>query len=142
MKLIDRPRKWDTDFIKKFMLTFGAVSSIFDFLTFGVLLFILGATMTQFRTRWLLISVLTEVIIVFIIRTRKPFFRSRPSRYLLAATAFIALVTLVFPYTPVGGLFELVPLPVSYILPVVMILGGYIVLTESVKRVFYQYVKY
>lgn len=141
-ELIDRPRKWDTDFIKKFMLTFGAVSSIFDVITFGVLLFVLGATMTQFRTGWLLISVLTEVIIVFIIRTRKPFFRSRPSRYLLAATAFITLVTLVFPYTPLGGLFELVPLPVSYILPFAMILAGYVVLTESVKRIFYRYVEY
>src|SRR6266705_1338511 len=85
-EMVDHPRRWDIKAIRKFMITFGLVSSVFDYLTFGALLFILHATQVQFRTGWFLESVISASLIVLVIRSRKPFFKSRPSKYLSVAT--------------------------------------------------------
>ena len=77
-ELIQRPRRWDIGFIKKFMLTFGLVSSVFDYLTFAALFFVLDAGMGQFRTGWFIESVISAAMIVLVIRTRRPFLQSRP----------------------------------------------------------------
>ena len=82
-EMVDYPRRWDIKAIRKFMMTFGLVSSVFDYLTFGALLLILHATQDQFRTGWFLESVISASLIVLVIRSRKPFFKSRPSKYLL-----------------------------------------------------------
>jgi Mg2+-importing ATPase len=137
-ELVERPRRWDIKFIRDFMLAFGAVSSVFDFLTFGALLFILRATPEQFRTGWFLESVMTELLIVPVIRTWKPFYRSRPSRPLLIATAVVFGVTLILPYYgPLGGLLGLAPLPPSFLLLLGGITALYLVASEMTKKFFY-----
>jgi Mg2+-importing ATPase len=137
-EMLDKPRRWNISFIRKFMFTFGLVSSVFDYLTFGVLLFILQATPDQFRTGWFMESVISASIIVLVIRSRRPFFKSRPGRYLSVATIAIVLVTLALPFTPVGEIFGFVPLPVSFLMMMGLIVIFYILMTEFVKKVFYQ----
>ncbi|MGA9351682.1 MAG: magnesium-translocating P-type ATPase [Anaerolineae bacterium] len=138
-ELVEKPRRWNIRFIRNFMVTFGAVSSVFDYLTFGTLLLILHATTDQFRTGWFLESVLTELLILLVIRTRQPFFKSRPSRYLLVATLVVAGVTVILPYSPLNGLLGFTPLPPA----ILLILGGitvlYIAMSELAKKVFYQW---
>jgi Mg2+-importing ATPase len=140
-ELVERPRRWDIKFIRNFMITFGSVSSIFDFLTFGVLLFILHAQPDSFRTGWFLESVISASVIVLIIRTRRPFFQSRPGKYLLAATMLIAVVTLVLPLSPLGGLFEFRLLTIPFFISLGAIMILYIVAAEMAKKLFYKKIK-
>jgi Mg2+-importing ATPase len=140
-EMVDHPRRWDIQAIRKFMITFGLVSSVFDFLTFGALLFILHATQDQFRTGWFLESVISACLIVLVIRSRKPFFKSRPAKYLLMATLLTVLVTLALPFTPLGGIFQFRPLPLSFLLLIAIVIMLYIVSAEIVKTVFYKRVK-
>jgi Mg2+-importing ATPase len=140
-EMVDHPRRWDIKAIRKFMFTFGLVSSIFDYLTFGALLTILHATQDQFRTGWFLESVISASLIVLVIRSRKPFFKSRPGQYLLFATLLTVVVTLVLPFTPPGPVFGLGPLPISFLILIAIIVTGYIITAEIVKTVFYKKVK-
>ena len=123
------------------MITFGLVSSVFDYLTFGVLLLILHATQDQFRTGWFLESVISASLIVLVIRSRKPFFKSRPGKYLLLATLLTAVVTLALPFTPLGAVFGLGPLPFLFLVLIAIIVVLYIISAEMVKTVFYKRVK-
>jgi P-type Mg2+ transporter len=141
-ELVVKPRRWDIRFIRNFMLTFGPVSSVFDYLTFGVLLFVLHTTTEQFRTGWFLESVVSASFIVLVIRSRRPFFQSRPSRHLLLATLLTVGVTLTLPYTPLGEVFEFRPLPVSFLLVVGLIVGLYTVAAELAKKAFYSRVRF
>jgi P-type Mg2+ transporter len=140
-EMIDCPRRWDIKAIRKFMITFGLVSSVFDYLTFGALLIILHATQDQFRTGWFLESVISASLIVLVIRSRKPFFKSRPGKYLLMATLLIVVVTLILPFTPIGGIFGFGQLPISFLLLIGIIIIAYIITAEMVKAVFYKKVK-
>lgn len=140
-EMVDHPRRWDIAAIRKFMFTFGLVSSVFDFLTFGTLLFILRASQGQFRTGWFIESVVSASLIVLVIRSRKPFFKSRPAKYLLTATLLTVVVTVALPYTPLGGLFGFTPVPLSFLLLIAMIVAMYIVSAEIAKAVFYRFVK-
>ena len=139
--MVDHPRRWDIRAIRKFMITFGLVSSVFDFLTFGALLFILQATQEQFRTGWFLESIVSASLIVLVIRSRKPFFRSTPSKSLLLATLLTVAATLALPYTPLGGIFGFEPVPLSFLLLIGTIVALYVVAAEMVKAVFYRKVK-
>jgi Mg2+-importing ATPase len=141
-EMVDYPRRWDIKAIRKFMMTFGMVSSVFDYLTFGALLFILHATPEQFRTGWFLESVVSASLIVLVIRSRKPFFKSRPSPYLFMATLFVVVVTLIVPFTPLGKIFGLSRLPMAFPLLIGMIVMVYIITAEMVKTVFYKQVKF
>lgn len=136
-ELVDKPRRWNIGFIRNFMVTFGFVSSVFDFLTFGVLLLVLGASVVQFRTGWFLESIITELLTLLIIRTRRPFFASRVGPYLLVATLVIAVLTISLPYAPIAGLLGFVPLPPTYLLLLGLIAVLYAATTEVVKRGFY-----
>ncbi len=136
-ELIDQPRRWDIAFIRRFMLTFGLVSSVFDYLTFGALLLLLNASPEQFRTGWFVESVISASAIVLIIRTRRPFFTSKPGPYLILATFAVAVFTLLFPILPMASVFGLTPMPLSFLLLVAAILAGYVVTAELVKRQFY-----
>jgi len=140
-EMVDYPRRWDIKTIRKFMMTFGLLSSVFDYLTFGALLLVFHATQDQFRTGWFLESVCSASLIVLVIRSRKPFFKSRPSTYLLIATLCTVALTLILPFTPVGGLFGFSPLSVSFLLPVGGIVMGYIISAEIAKSIFYKRVK-
>jgi Mg2+-importing ATPase len=140
-EMIEKPRRWNVKFIRNFMVTFGVLSSVFDFLTFGVLLFMLHATEGQFRTGWFVESVISASLIVLVIRSRKAFFKSTPSRYLLTATMLIVGATILLPFTGLGKLFGFGPLPLSFLAAMAIIVVLYIVAAEAAKRVFYSSVK-
>ena len=136
--LIERPRRWDVAFIRRFMLVFGPVSSAFDLLTFAVLLWGFKAGQSQFHTGWFLESVLSATVVVFALRTRQPFLRSRPSRAMLLATAGVGLAALLLPYTPLAALLGFKPLPMLFLLAVAAIVGLYFVVAELIKRWFFK----
>jgi Mg2+-importing ATPase len=124
------------------MLTFGILSSVFDYLTFGVLLLLLHATTDQFRTGWFIESVISASVIVLVIRTRRSFFRSKPGKYLLMATLLIVAVTILFPFTPLAGLLGFQPLPMVILLVIGIIVVLYIIAAEIVKGSFYKRVNF
>src|SRR4030042_2400588 len=137
-ELVEKPRRWSIQFIRNFMLTFGILSSAFDYLTFGVLLLLLHATTDQFRTGWFLESVISASVTVLVIRTRKSFFRSKPGKYLLIATLLIVVVTVLFPFTPLAELLGFQPLPMTILLVIGMIVVLYILAAEITKKVLLQ----
>ncbi|BFU94807.1 MAG: hypothetical protein NTNFB02_15290 [Nitrospira sp.] len=136
-ELVEQPRRWDIGFIRKFMLTFGFVSSVFDYLTFGGLLLILQSSTDQFRTGWFIESVISASAIVLVVRTRRPFVASRPSPALAWATAAVAVATLVLPLLPLAASLGLTPMPPSFLLLLAAILAAYVLAVECVKRWFY-----
>jgi Mg2+-importing ATPase len=137
-EMVDLPRRWDIRFIRRFMVYFGLLSSVFDYATFGILLLLLQADPVLFRTGWFVESVLSASLIVLVVRTRRPFYRSRASPYLIGATALIAIVVIVLPYSgSIARLFQLTPLPWSFWLTIVGILSAYAFCAELVKRWFY-----
>ena len=140
-EMVDHPRRWDIKAIRKFMITFGLVSSVFDYLTFGVLLLFLHATQGQFRTGWFLESVISASLIVLVIRSRKPFFKSRPAKYLLMATLLTVIATMILPFTPLGEIFGFTRLPIPFLLLLGVIVILYIVTAEMAKTIFYKKVK-
>jgi len=137
-ELIDKPRRWNILLIRKFMMTFGLLSSVFDYLTFGVLLLILQATPDQFRTGWFVESVVSASLIVLVIRTRKSFFRSKPGKYLLMTTLLIAVVTCLLPITPIAEPLGLQPLPWTIYLAIGIVVALYMGAAEMAKRFFYK----
>ncbi|MEG3862357.1 magnesium-translocating P-type ATPase [Microcoleus sp. herbarium12] len=141
-ELVNKPRRMDIKFIRNFMIVFGLLSSIFDYLTFGALLLLLHAQPQQFRTGWFLESVISASMVVLVVRTRKSIFDSKPGKYLLMATLATAGVTIVIPWTPLGRLLGFQPLPLSFVLVLLAIVLLYVTAAENVKRVFYQRVKF
>ncbi len=140
-QMIDYPRRWDIKAIRKFMIVFGLLSSVFDYLTFGLLLLLLHFNEIQFRTGWFIESVISASIIVLVIRTRQPFYRSRPGKYLLLATLSIAIITLILPFTPLGPLFGFTPLSFTTCLLLFVIIAAYILFAEITKTIFYKKVR-
>jgi len=141
-EMINYPRRWDIKAIRKFMITFGLVSSVFDYLTFGLLLLVLHAKVGEFRTGWFIESVISASVIVLVIRSRRPFFKSRPGKYLLIATFSIAFLTLILPMTPIAAVFGFTPLPLVTYLWLMLIVAIYIVAAEVTKSIFYKRVKF
>ena len=141
-EMISYPRRWDIKAIRKFMITFGLVSSLFDFITFGLLLLVLHSSEGQFRTGWFIESVISASIIVLVIRSRKPFFKSKPGRYLLITTLAIAVLTFILPFTPLGSVFGFLPLKLNTGLLLLLIVIFYIVVAEITKTIFYKKVKF
>jgi Mg2+-importing ATPase len=137
-EMVRKPRRWDIRFIRRFMVWFGLLSSVFDYLTFGVLLWVLKVSETQFRTGWFLESVVSASLVVLVIRTRRTFFRSVPGMYLLATTGAIIVAALVLPYAPLSGFLGFEPLPVSFLLAMVTVAAIYVLAAEGAKRVFYR----
>jgi Mg2+-importing ATPase len=140
-EMIKQPRKWDIGFIRKFMLTFGLISSIFDYITFGVLMFIFHTTATQFRTGWFIESVVSASLIVLVIRSRQPFFKSVPGKYLSIATICVAIAALIIPFTPLSGLLGFTAIPIWILLAIAIIVVSYILVAEVAKKWFYKIVK-
>ncbi|MCC8425498.1 magnesium-translocating P-type ATPase [Mucilaginibacter sp. UR6-11] len=132
------PQRWDLGFIKRFMIIFGLLSSVFDYLTFGILLLVLHADEKTFRTGWLVESVISATLIVLVVRTRLPFFRSLPGRYLFGTTLLVILFVLTLPLTPLANWFGFIRLPVSYYGWMLLILAAYMVSAELAKRWFYR----
>jgi Mg2+-importing ATPase len=138
---VERPRRWNIKFIRNFMITFGILSSVFDYLTFGALLFFLHAGTDLFRTGWFVESVVSASLVVLVIRSRRPFFRSKPSRYLLTTTLIIAGLALVIPFTSLGVVFGFVEMPLPFILVMLLIVSLYVLAAELMKRVFYRHAR-
>ncbi|MGA7952163.1 MAG: magnesium-translocating P-type ATPase [Gloeobacterales cyanobacterium] len=141
-ELVNKPRRMDIKFIRNFMIVFGLLSSIFDYLTFGALLLLLHAQPEQFRTGWFLESVISAALIVLVVRTRHFILNSKPGKYLLVATLVTVGVTIIIPWTPFATLLGFQPLPLSFVLAVGAIVGLYVIAAESVKHVFYQQVTF
>ena len=135
---LERPRRWDIGFIRRFMLVFGSLSSVLDYLTFGVLLLLLRSSEVTFRTGWFMESVVSAALIVLVVRTRRPFFRSRPGRPLVITTLIIVAAAIVLPVTPLGKIFGFGPLPVRFFGWMAGIVALYVVLAEVTKRIFYR----
>jgi Mg2+-importing ATPase len=134
---VERPQRWNVAEVRRFMLCFGLISSFFDLLTFATLLFFLGGGAELFRTFWFLVSLLTELGVVLVLRTRRPFLRSTPGRLLLWGTLGCAAATLTVPF--LGGaadLFGFVPLRPLHLLAVLAIVASYLAATEMAKRLF------
>jgi len=139
-EFVRQPRRWDIGFIRRFMLTFGPLSSLFDFVTFGALLWLTRnnpAREALFHTGWFVESVLSAGLVVFVLRTRLPLLRSRPSRGMLAITAFVAAVVVWLPYSPLARPLGFHALPVSFLIVVAGIVGAYLLSAEVVKARFY-----
>jgi Mg2+-importing ATPase len=141
-ELVEKPRRWDIKFIRKFMIVFGLLSTIFDFATFGILVLVLHSGTDQFRTTWFMESVVSACMVVLVIRTRKPLFRSKPRRYLLLATLVVVAFTVIFPFSPLAHIFGFIGLPSSYLVAVGVIVLFYIIAAEIVKKIFYKRVKF
>jgi Mg2+-importing ATPase len=134
---VAKPRRWNTVFIRDYMVLFGLVSSIFDFLTFGILLFIFRASPEEFRTGWFIESLLTELVIALVVRTRGLFFRSKPGKLLLVSTLIVVGITIILPYVPFNFLFGFIPLPAPLMLAMLGLTGVYVLVTEIAKKYFY-----
>ena len=135
-ELVQRPRRWDIRFIRRFMIVFGTLSSVFDCLTF-VGLISMGATMRQFRTGWFIESIVSASLIVLVVRSRRPFFRSRPSKLLALATVATIAVTFLVPYLPFAPLIGFGPMPARFYLVILPIVVAYMAAAEITKRMFY-----
>ncbi len=133
------PQRWNVAEIRHFMIVFGLVSSVFDLLTFGLLLWVLQAAEPLFQTAWFMISLLTELAVVLVLRTRRSAFRSRPGRLLMWSTVAVIALTFAIPWLgPLSGAFGFVPLSPGTLASIIAILLGYIAATEAVKLWFFR----
>lgn len=137
-ELVDRPRRWDMRFIGRFMVEFGMLSSVFDFLTFGALVQVFHAPPELFRTGWFVESLLTELVVALVVRTRRPLFRSRPGGVLLISTLLLVPVTFAIPFMPRADVLGFVPVPAAVLVTLAVITGLYVVSAEVMKRWFYR----
>jgi Mg2+-importing ATPase len=138
-ELVDKPRRWNIKFIRNFMIVFGLLSSVFDYITFGVLLLVLRAGETQFQTAWFIESLLTELFILLIVRTRRPLFKSKPGTLLWLSTLAVGLTALVMPYIPgISHMFGFSPLPPLTMAILLTITVLYVIANEIAKRIFYR----
>lgn len=136
-EIVRTPVKWDLTFIRRFMIVFGLLSSVCDYLTFGILLFWLRSDTILFRSGWFVESVVSATLIVLAIRTRGPLWRSKPGKLLLFSVLSIVLITLLIPYTSLGELFEFTPLPPIFLIALAGIIVFYIASVEIAKHFFY-----
>jgi P-type Mg2+ transporter len=138
-EVLARPSAWDIRFVRRFMAVFGPVSSVFDFMTFYVMIVILNAGHNEFRTGWFVESLATQTLVVFVIRTRRvPFLRSSPSRAMVALPIACAAIGAVLPFTPVAHVLGFASLPLEFFLILVGMIAAYLVLAEAVKARFYK----
>ncbi|NTW56350.1 MAG: magnesium-translocating P-type ATPase [Chlorobiaceae bacterium] len=136
---IEKPHRWNIRFIRRYMMTFGFLSSVFDYLTFAVLLLILHAGEKEFQTGWFVESVISASMIVLVIRTRLPFYKSLPGRYLTIATLLVAGFVLILPFTAVGDMFGFTRLPAIFYGMMLLLVFFYILSAEILKRFFYRH---
>ncbi len=135
-------QRWDIREVRFFMIVFGLASTAFDLVTFVVLLRVFKADSVTFQTAWFVVSLLTELAVLFVLRTREPLWSSRPSRLLVVSSIGIALVAFALPYAgPVASIFSFDPLPLPILAAALLIVAGYVVTTEALKRRFYRPIK-
>ncbi len=135
---LERPRKWDASDIARFMMFIGPISSIFDYTTFGVMWWVFGANspahQSLFQSAWFVESLLSQTLVVYMLRTEKiPFLQSWPSPLVLLATGAVVALGIIVPYTPFGAGLGMVPLPIGYFPWLAGILLSYCLLTQAIK---------
>jgi len=136
---VTRPSHWDIGFIRRFMVRFGPISSMFDFATFAVMLWVFDAAAEEFRSGWFVESLATQTLIVFVIRTRRvPFIRSRPSRPLLMSVVAVVTVGALIPQSPFNDALGFAPLPPTFFAVLVAFVIGYLAAVEIAKYFFYK----
>jgi len=137
---IAKPTVWSLPFIKKYMLVFGSISSVFDLITFGLLYWVFGLMGSQFQTGWFIESIATQVFVIYIIRTKKiPFLQSRPGWFLLANTLLAVFIAWLIPFLPLGAWFEFTPLPFYVLITIAVTVAIYLFMVEAVKHWFYKF---
>jgi Mg2+-importing ATPase len=138
-EMVARAERWDIRGVRRFMIVFGLISSLFDLVTFAILLLVFRAGETEFQTTWFVISLLTELGVVLLLRTRKAAWRSRPSRLLIWVTAVFAALTLALPYLDgLSRALGFIPLPVGAIAVSFAITGGYLAMTEVAEAWYFR----
>ncbi len=139
VEVLARPAAWDLRYIRRFMSVFGPISSIFDFVTFYVMLSLLHAGHVEFRTGWFVESIATQTLVVYVIRTRRvPFFKSRPSMAMILVPTGAAIVGALLPYTGLAHLFGFSVLPTKFFLLLFGMVVVYLVMVEVAKSWFFQ----
>ncbi len=133
-----RPKRWDMAFIRNFMLTIGPISSLFDFLTFYLLLRLFNAHEALFRTGWFVESIATQVLVIFVIRTRRNPLRSHPHRWLVATSLAVVLIAMLLPFTPLAPYLGFAPLPPVFFGLLAALLLLYLLMVEGAKQWFYR----
>jgi Mg2+-importing ATPase len=137
------PRRWDIAFVRKFTLFFGPFSSLYDFLTFGIMLFIFGASASVFHSGWFVESFWTEVLVIFVIRTRRiPFVTSRPGKWLTVLTLSAVAFGTALPFTILGSFLGFAPLPAQYWVLLILMVATYLFLVDAGKVFFYKICKF
>lgn len=138
LEYVETPKRLDISFTRKYMVFLGPISSIFDLLTFFIMLVVFNATVPLFQTAWFIESLSTQTLVIFVIRTRKtPFYKSKPSRLLLFSSLSIIGFALIIPFTPLGALFGFVEPPLAFFMILVGMILTYLMLVEIVKKWFY-----
>jgi P-type Mg2+ transporter len=133
-----KPEHWDMRFIRNFMLVMGPVSSIFDFLTFGLLLLVFHANEALFQTGWFIESLATQVLVIFVLRTRRNPLRSRPHSLLTATSLAVVVLAVALPFTPLGAWFGFVPPSAAFVLAIAGLTVSYLALAQGAKWAFYR----
>ena len=138
--MVQKPKRWQIGFIRQFMAIIGPISSIYDFLTFGALLWAFHASTNEslFHTGWFVESLATQTLVVFVIRTAANPLKSRPSRPLLISVLAIVAIATVLPYTPLGALLRFTPLPLSLLAVIAFLALTYLFVVQAVKTWFYR----
>jgi Mg2+-importing ATPase len=135
---LEQPKRWNMAFIRNFMLTIGPISSLFDFLTFYLLLRLFGADEMLFHTGWFVESIATQVLVIFVIRTRRNPLRSHPNRWLLLTSLSVVVLAMVLPFTALAPYLGFAPLPAAYFGLLSVLLFAYLVMVEGAKQWFYR----
>jgi Mg2+-importing ATPase len=133
-----QPKRWDMGFIRNFMLTIGPISSLFDFLTFYLLISLFHAQESLFRTGWFVESIATQVLVIFVIRTRRNPLRSHPNRWLVLTSVAVVITALFLPFTPLAPYLGFTPLPMSFFGLLMPLLIAYLLIVEGGKQWFYR----
>jgi Mg2+-importing ATPase len=135
---VSHPRRWDMKFIRNYMLVIGPISSVFDFLTFYIMLAVFHANETLFHTGWFIESMATQILVIFIIRTRRNPFHSRPNPWLIACSLIVLTVAVLLPFTPLAVRFGFVAPPKLFFLVLAVMLIFYLLAVEGMKQWFYR----
>jgi Mg2+-importing ATPase len=133
-----QPKRWDMAFIRNFMLTIGPISSLFDFLTFYLLLRLFDAHESLFRTGWFVESIATQVLVIFVIRTRRNPLHSHPNGWLVATSLAVVATAMALPFTPLAPYLGFTPLPMSFFGLLATLLLLYLLMVEGAKQWFYR----
>jgi len=136
---LKKPKKFNLDLIKKYMLWFGPINTLYDLIALAILVFFFKASAITFRTGWFIESISTQILVFFVIRTRKsPFWKSKPGKGILISCLAMFAFALIVPYTPLGNIFGFTPLPALYFVFLAGMIITYLLLAEIGKRIFFR----